>query len=155
MRSRKKSEESEARLVRPQARFAVCPITMPGIPAKPKPATSNGQSPSTVRQCSPCWYQIPGTEGARCGSLASSGIPVAVCSPETTQEFDPTPSPPPIGAGTARSTVRADSIEARALAEEAAPSSRPGAGPAPEVGPPPKEAASSSAPPAEIGRAHV
>src|SRR5690625_7859001 len=89
MRSRKKSEESEARLVRPQARFAVCPITIPGIPAKPKPATSNGQWASTVRQCSPCWYQIPGTDGARCGSLASSGIPVAVCSQETTQVFDP------------------------------------------------------------------
>ena len=69
------------------------PITTPGMPAKVKPLTSKGQSASTVRQCRPIWYQTPGIEVLRCGSLASSGLPEAVCSPETTQLFDPMPSP--------------------------------------------------------------
>lgn len=30
------------------------------------------------RQCSPIWYQSEGSCGARCGSLASSGLPVVV-----------------------------------------------------------------------------
>src|SRR5579884_134267 len=44
-------------------------------------------------QCRPTWYQIEGTDGDRCGSFASSGIPVEVSAPETTHEFEPTPLP--------------------------------------------------------------
>src|SRR5690349_7040641 len=36
---------------------------------------------------------MPGIDGLRWGSLASSGLPVAVREPLTTHEFDPTPSP--------------------------------------------------------------
>ena len=32
----------------------------------------------TVRQCRPIWYQMPGMPVPRCGSLASSGLPVVV-----------------------------------------------------------------------------
>ncbi|CAB4874458.1 unannotated protein [freshwater metagenome] len=34
-----------------------------------------------------------GIMGARCGSLASSGLPVAVFAPDTAHEFDPMPGP--------------------------------------------------------------
>src|SRR4051794_1999005 len=80
----------------------VWPMITPGTPANVKPAMSNGQADDRDRQCRPIWYQIPGTLGARCGSLASSGLPVAVSAPETTHEFEPTPSsPPPASRGTA------------------------------------------------------
>jgi hypothetical protein len=51
-------------------------------------------------QCSPIWYQMPGWEGLRCGSLARIGLPVAVSEPLITQEFEPMPGPPsPISCG--------------------------------------------------------
>ena len=53
---------SGSRLVIPQAMSRLWPITTPGTPEKVKPLTSNGQSSSTVRQCSPIWYQMPGIE---------------------------------------------------------------------------------------------
>ena len=65
----------------------------PGRPAKVNPATSNGQAADTVRQCSPVWYQMPGIDVPRCGSLASNGFPVVVLVPVTTHELDPIPSP--------------------------------------------------------------
>src|SRR5699024_3882318 len=71
-----------------------------GIPENPNPATSNGQSASTVRQCRPAWYQIPGTVSDRCGSLAKRGLPVVVYLPATTHELEPTSSPRPSSAGT-------------------------------------------------------
>src|SRR5699024_11720683 len=77
-------------------------------------STTKGQSGPTSRQCRPCWYQMPGAEGARWGSLARIGLPEAVCSPETTQELDPMPSPAPSGCGTACSAARAASIEGSA-----------------------------------------
>src|SRR5919202_2373916 len=94
----------------PQAIRWVCPMTTPGTPAKPKPDTLNGQDADRVWQCRPTWYQMPGRLGARCGSLASSGLPVVVSDPETTQEFEPTPSiPPPSRSGTAPTACRAAS----------------------------------------------
>src|SRR5262245_52091647 len=65
----------------------------PGTPEKVNPVTSNGQSPLTRVQCSPVWYQIDGSVGARCGSFASMGLPLVVRTPETTQEFEPRPDP--------------------------------------------------------------
>src|SRR5690242_10836206 len=85
----------------PQAIRWVCPMITPGTPENVKPATSNGQAADSVRQCRPIWYQMPGMPGARCGSLASSGLPVVVSEPATTQEFEPTPSPEPSRSGTA------------------------------------------------------
>src|ERR1700738_5304729 len=65
----------------------------PGMPGKESPATSYWHCGPVVTQCSPTWYQTDGSEGARCGSLASRGLPVAVREPEITQEFEPTPLP--------------------------------------------------------------
>ena len=76
----------------PQAIRLVWPMITPGTPAKVKPATSKGQACDSVWQCRPIWYQMPGRLGARCGSLASSGLPVEVSRRTTTQELEPTPS---------------------------------------------------------------
>src|SRR5919202_2751441 len=91
----------------PQAIRWVWPMTTPGTPAKLKPDTSKGQAGDRVWQCRPTWYQIPGRLGARCGSFASSGLPVVVSAPETTHEFEPTPSmPPPSRSGTPATACR-------------------------------------------------
>ena len=45
------------------------------------------------RQCSPAWYHNEGIAGARCGSLARSGLPVTVFDPDTAQLLEPMPSP--------------------------------------------------------------
>src|SRR3954447_20370865 len=88
-------------------------MTTPGTPAKLKPDTSNGQLREGVWQCSPTWYQTPGRLGARCGSFASSGLPVVVSAPDTTHELEPTPSiPPPSRSGTAPTACRAASTTA-------------------------------------------
>src|SRR3954447_19197305 len=94
-------------------------MTTPGVPENVNPATSYGQDASTVRQCSPIWYQMLGMAGARCGSLASRGRPLSVNRPETTQLFDPMPSPVPIRVGTA-SRARWASSSARPPAGSAA-----------------------------------
>src|SRR5215217_137413 len=107
-RSRYRSVTSGARLVKPHATRALCPITTPGRPAKVNPVTSNGQSALVVRQCRPIWYQVLGACSARCGSLASSGRPVVVNRPDTTQAFEPRSPPRPSRAGTASSARPAD-----------------------------------------------
>ncbi len=84
---------SAPRLVKPQATSLLWPITTPGMPAKVKPETSNWQAGEAVRQCRPIWYQTEGRPGPRCGSLASSGLPVVVWFPATTQELEPMPWP--------------------------------------------------------------
>src|SRR5215207_3432047 len=112
-RSRYRSTTSGPRLVKPQAIFALCPITTPGSPENEYPLTSNGHSAVTSVQCSPTWYQVDGAAGPRCGSLASSGLPVFVRLPASTHEFDPIPWPfgpssvgmAPSPSRTARSTV--------------------------------------------------
>ena len=53
----------------------------------------------TVRHWRLTWDQMPGIERVRCGSLASSGLPVVVRGPETTHEFEPMSSPRPSGRG--------------------------------------------------------
>ncbi len=88
-----RSATSGPRLVNPQAMRSLWPMITPGSPEKLKPATSNGHCASTTAQCRPTWYQTEGITTPRCGSLASSGFPVAVWAPETTQEFDPMSSP--------------------------------------------------------------
>ncbi len=96
----------------PHAIRALWPMTTPGIPAKEKPVTSNGQSAVTVRQCRPTWCQMPGTETPRCGSLASSGFPVVVRLGPTTQELEPIPSPVPSRAVTLSTDCAAPSSAA-------------------------------------------
>src|SRR4051794_25378593 len=91
----------------PQAIRWVWPIITPGTPAKLNPEPPTGQLADGDCQCRPTWYQMPGRLGARCGSLASSGLPVVVSAPETTHEFEPTPSmPPPMRSGTAPTASR-------------------------------------------------
>ena len=122
---------SGPRLVIPQAMRWVWPMITPGTPANVKPAMSNGQAAESDRQCRPIWYQMPGRLGARCGSLASSGLPVAVSAPETTHEFDPTPSsPPPASRGTASTAACAESRLPCAAAESSAASTSPEPAPA-------------------------
>src|SRR3954452_18660328 len=87
------------------------PMTTPGRPEKLKPETSNGHVLPTLLQCSPTCVQIPGMVAPRCGSLASSGLPVVVWSPETTQEFDPTPSPWPSSSGSPLATFCTESSD--------------------------------------------
>src|SRR3954468_3630118 len=114
----------------PQAIRFVWPMTTPGTPANVKPATSNGHACDGVWQCRPIWYQMPGMLRARCGSLASSGLPVEVSRPDTTQELEPTPSaPPPRRFGTASSAACAASRPPCASAEPRAVSSSLGRAP--------------------------
>src|SRR3954453_22602796 len=114
----------------PQAIRFVWPMTTPGTPANVKPATANGHACDGVWQCRPIWYQMPGMLGARCGSLASSGLPVEVSRPDTTQELEPTPSaPPPRRFGTASSAACAASRPPCASAEPRAVSSSLGRAP--------------------------
>ena len=73
----------------------------PGAPGKDRPRSSKGQSavrrtvPSSATPCSAISYQIEGIWMPRCMSLASSGLPLAVRLPDTTQLFEPTPEPVP------------------------------------------------------------
>src|SRR5512140_1069231 len=78
---------------------ALWPMTTPGTPAKEKPLTSIGQACDTVRQLRLFWIQMPGWLTPRCGSLASSGLPVVGRDPATTQEVEPRPSPRPTSCG--------------------------------------------------------
>ncbi len=115
---------SAPRLVKPQEMSWLWPIITPGMPEKVKPATSNGQASLTFLQCRPIWYQIEGNCGARCGSLASSGLPVVVYSPETTQELEPMPLPlGPNSAGI--SSMVAESAESCVRASRKAVSAEP------------------------------
>ena len=64
----------------PQAMSWLWPMTTPGMPGEGVARRRRtGRSLETVRQCRPIWYQTEGSWGARCGSLASSGLPVVVC----------------------------------------------------------------------------
>src|SRR5215212_9919035 len=88
-------------------------MTTPGSPEKLKPETSYGQSLVTLLQCRPTWVQMPGMVAPRCGSLASSGLPVVVCSPDTTHEFEPMPSPCPSNCGSPLATLSTVSSDLR------------------------------------------
>jgi hypothetical protein len=80
-------------LVKPHEILPLWPMITPGTPEKVTPATSNGHAVLTVLQCRPIWYQMEGIRGPRCGSLASSGLPVADREPAMTQELEPIPLP--------------------------------------------------------------
>src|SRR5271157_52832 len=71
------------KLVNPQAMERLCPTMTNGTPGSVTPATS--KSPA-VRWAS---YQTLGICKSRCISLESSGLPDAVCAPDTTQLLDP------------------------------------------------------------------
>ncbi len=88
-------------------------MTTPGIPEKVKPETSKGHSSFTVRQWRPIWCQIPGALGARCGSFARIGLPVALRSPEIAQALEPMPSPKPSSVGSPLATCPTPCIEPR------------------------------------------
>ena len=91
----------------PHAMSWLWPTTTPGNPAKVNPLTSNGHASETSRQCRPACSQMPGWLVSRCGSLARTGAPEAVCSPETTHELEPMPSPAPRSRGTVARVVPA------------------------------------------------
>ena len=84
---------SVVRLVKPHAMRSLWPMMTPGTPEKPNPATSNGHSVEITRHFRPIWCHTLGSDAPRCGSFASSGSPLSVSAPETTQEFEPIPSP--------------------------------------------------------------
>ena len=84
-------------------------MTTPGTPEKLNPETWKGHCGDTVRHWRLTWVQMPGIPRERCGSLASSGLPVVVRSPETTQEFEPMASPCPSRVGIASRAAEADS----------------------------------------------
>src|SRR5438034_6774642 len=63
----------------PQATWSLWPMHTPGTPGIVAPAAL---MPGAVRWHS---YQMEGSAYSRCGSLARSGLPVAVCAPETAQ----------------------------------------------------------------------
>jgi len=90
---------SGPRLVKPQATSALWPMITPGTPEKVKPEVSRVHASVISRQCRPICIQIPGWLIPRCGSLASSGMPVALCSPSTTHELLPIPRPEPTSSG--------------------------------------------------------
>src|SRR5438552_8209386 len=61
----------------------LCPATTKGRPGKETPVTSKVPD----FKCNA--YQVLGMEWSRCMSLASSGLPVTVCAPETTHSLEP------------------------------------------------------------------
>ena len=77
-----KSSTSAVVVVKPQAICSLWPMTTSGVPATVPPAMSCCGVFSRAR------YQKPGAPKPRCGSLARSGLPLALCSPSTTQLFD-------------------------------------------------------------------
>ena len=79
--SRYRSVTSGPRLVKPQAMSALWPMITPGTPEKVKPATSSGQSSGDLPAVQAHLHPDAGHSTPRCGSLASSGSPVAECSP--------------------------------------------------------------------------
>src|SRR5260370_37318010 len=74
-----RSSTSEMALVKPQAMYWLCPITIPGAPGKLAPITSI--SPATRWHS----YQTDGAACSRCGSLQRMGEPVVVIAPSATQ----------------------------------------------------------------------
>src|SRR6478735_10384678 len=84
-------------------------MTTPGTPEKVKPDTRKGHAWLTWRHWRLTCDQMPGIDSARCGSFASSGLPVVVREPETTHEFDPMSSPCPKVEGAASRAATAAS----------------------------------------------
>ena len=69
-------------MVKPQPIVPLWPSTMPGEPGEVAPRMSK---PGPTRRAR---YQVPGKVSARCGSLASSGLPDTECAPDSTHSFE-------------------------------------------------------------------
>src|SRR5882672_12405138 len=98
MRSMKRSWVSLVVVVIDHARLSLCPSTTVGTPGSVPPTTL----PAGVDTCAR--YQSAGACNPRCGSLASSGLPLSLRDPATTQLLEPTASS---GNGYAASNARA------------------------------------------------
>ncbi|MCY1365540.1 hypothetical protein D9M69_523890 [compost metagenome] len=112
-------------LVNPQATWSVRPSTTKGVPGSVAPITFMPLMPPASGACRCAKYQMAGALRPRCGSLASSGWPVSLREPATTQLLEPLPSMLPsslaqscmsrpicaiiVGAGAACDEVWADS----------------------------------------------
>src|SRR3954452_7158033 len=104
----------------PHATLSLWPMTTPGSPEKVKPDTWKGHAALRVRHWRLTWPQMPGIERARCGSLASSGLPVVVREPETPHGWEPMPSPRPRLDGTVLTDASAESMAALPSSERMA-----------------------------------
>ena len=70
------------------------PMITPGTPEKPKPGDVERAAPvDDAALQADLMPDARQRSAPRCGSLASSGIPLSVRSPDTTHEFEPMPSP--------------------------------------------------------------
>jgi hypothetical protein len=77
---------SAATLVAPQAIDRLRPSAIAGVPGNVPPMTSKSPAETCAR------YHVDGSRVPRCGSLARSGLPLAVSVPSTTQLLEPRPS---------------------------------------------------------------
>jgi hypothetical protein len=100
--SQKRSAESLHPAVMPHAAWPLWPVGKAGLPTKDAPATAHSGVRTWAR------YQGAGIEGARCGSLARIGLPLAVRAPAIAQAFD-APDPPTTSRRSARSAPRRSS----------------------------------------------
>src|SRR5437016_11069370 len=71
-------------IVKPKPMRSLCPAATPGTPGSPAPITFQPGPTRCVR------YRNDGLPRYRCGSFASSGLPVVVNAPLTTQLLEPT-----------------------------------------------------------------
>src|SRR5205807_6986770 len=85
-RSRYRSSTSAATFVAPHAMYLLRPMATAGTPGSVAPITSKSPADMCAR------YHVDGARVPRCGSLASSGLPLAVSVPSTTQLFEPSAS---------------------------------------------------------------
>ena len=83
-------------LVKPQATPEVRPSTTAGKPGKVAPITSSAGHGPSAGACKCAKYQMAGALSARCGSLASKGLPLTVRVPGMTQLLLPLPSSVPM-----------------------------------------------------------
>ncbi len=86
MRSIYKSCTSGAVFVKPQAILSLRPRTTLGMPGSVAPITFRPGADRCAK------YHNAGADNPRCGSFASSGLPLVVNAPDTAQLFDPFPS---------------------------------------------------------------
>ena len=82
MRSTNRSWVSLSVVVKPHATRPLCPRMVSGTPATVAPVNIRPGASIRAR------YQRPGARKPRWGSFASTGLPDAVCAPETAHEFD-------------------------------------------------------------------
>src|SRR5438067_7274995 len=91
------------------------PSTTAGPPGSVAPTTSTSPAERCAR------YQIDGRRVPRCGSLASSGLPVAVSAPSTTQLFEPSASVVPPSSRLATAELPPDKPRANAADQVSGP----------------------------------